>query len=194
MYGTLFTPLLFLAFAASVSFWFTVPRWNAATGATDFSDKSVAELHADETVYGDAFGKIREIEVARTGLAEKYNSVSEENRVRLGKVAPDAVDSVRLILDIENVARTHGLKLRSVSAGAEPARSGGRRAEEALYQPLLFSFSAVGPYEKFVPFLADLEASVRLADVAGVVFESKDASEYVYGISLRTYQLKAKSE
>lgn len=197
MNGKLFAPLLFLALAASVSYWFTLPRWNTATGATDFAEKSVSELKADETVYGDAFSKMREIELARTGLAEKYNAVSDENRARLGKIAPDAVDSVRLVLDIENVARTHGLKLRSVSAGAvEPtspsiARRGG---EDTPYRPILFSFSAVGPYEKFVPFLADLEASIRLADVAGVDFESKDSSDYVYGISLRTYKLKAPKE
>lgn len=196
MNGKLFTPLLFLILAFAVSYWFTLPRWNAVTGATNFADKSVAELQADEVTYGDAFSKMREIEVARTGLAEKYNAVSEENRARLGKIAPDSVDSVRLVLDIENVARTHKLKLRSVSAGAEPTAATGPRHSggASLYQPLLFSFNAVGPYENFVPFLADLEASVRLADIAGVTFESKDSSDYGYGISLRTYQLRSKTE
>ncbi|TSC84090.1 MAG: hypothetical protein G01um101417_359 [Parcubacteria group bacterium Gr01-1014_17] len=194
MYGKFFIPVLFLGLAASVTAWFTVPRWRDATGATEFSAKSISELKADEAVYGDAFSKMREIELARTGLASKYNAVSEENRTRLGKIAPDMVDSVRLVLDIENVARAHGLKLRSVSTGAAPASRGGRQGEEKTYEPLLFSFSAIGAYEKFMPFLADLEASIRLADIAGVDFESKDASDYVYGISLRTYKLTSASE
>ncbi|KKU58436.1 MAG: hypothetical protein UX81_C0022G0003 [Parcubacteria group bacterium GW2011_GWA2_47_12] len=191
MYGKLLIPILFLALATSVSAWFTKPLWNEVTGAADFSDKSIAELRADEVVYGDAFSKMREIELVRTGLAAKYNAVSEENRTRLKKVAPDTIDSVRLILDIENVARTHGLKLRSVSASAASVLSGGRRAEENGYEPILFSFSAIGSYEKFVPFLADLERSVRLSDIAGVDFESKDFADYIYGITLRTYKLKS---
>ncbi|OHA19487.1 MAG: hypothetical protein A3C08_02085 [Candidatus Taylorbacteria bacterium RIFCSPHIGHO2_02_FULL_47_18] len=190
MYGKLLIPILFLALSASVSAWFTKPLWNEVTGAAEFSDKSIAELRADEVVYGDAFSKMREIELARTGLAAKYNAVSEENRVRLQKVAPDTIDSVRLILDIENVARTHGLKLRSVSASASASPSGGRRAEENGYEPVLFSFSALGAYDKFVPFLADLERSVRLSDIVGVDFESKNSSDYVYGITLRTYKLR----
>lgn len=194
MNGKFFIPILFLALAAGVSYWFTVPRWRNATGATEFAEKSIAELREDEAVYGDAFSKMREIELARTGLASKYNAVSEENRTRLGKIAPDIVDSVRLVLDIENVARAHGLKLRSVSSGTVPVSSGGRQTEAKAYQPLLFSFSALGPYEKFMPFLADLEASIRLADIAGVEFESKDAADYTYSISLRTYKLKGESE
>lgn len=194
MNGKFFIPLLFLGLAAGVSYWFTMPRWRTATGATEFAAKSIMELKADEAVYTDAFSKMREIELARTGLASKYNAVSEENRTRLGKIAPDMVDSVRLVLDIENVARAHGLKLRSVSSGTASVSSGGRQTEAKAYQPLLFSFSALGPYEKFMPFLADLEASIRLADIAGVDFESKDASDYVYGISLRTYKLADKTE
>ncbi|MDP3661440.1 MAG: hypothetical protein Q8R17_01115 [bacterium] len=191
MYGKFLIPVLFLGLAASVTAWFTVPRWRDATGATEFAAKSVVELKADEAVYGDAFSKMREIELARTGLASKYNAVSEESRTRLGKIAPDMVDSVRLVLDIENVARKHGLKLRSVSNSAVSSSVGGRQTSERAYEPLLFSFSAIGQYEKFMPFLADLEASIRLADIAGVDFESKDASDYVYGISLRTYKLKS---
>ena len=182
-------PLLFLALAASVTIWFTVPLWNGVAGAAEFADKSIAELKADEAVYADAFAKMREIELARTGLASKYNAVSEADRGRLLKVAPDAADTVRLVLDLENVARAHGLKLRSVTAGGAPSPTSGPRQEELAYEPVLFSFSAVGAYEKFMPFLADLEASVRLVDIASVEFESKDAADYVYGVSLRTYQL-----
>ncbi len=193
MYGKVFIPILFLALAFASSWWFTMPLWNEPTGAQEFADKSISELRADEVVYADAFAKMREIEIARTGLASKYNAVSDENRARLGKVAPDAVDSVRLVLDLENVARKHGLKLRSVAASDVSSGAGGR-GESSAYEPLLFSFSAVGAYEKFMPFIADLEASVRLVDIAGVDFESKDASEYVYGISLRAYQLAEQEE
>ncbi len=195
MHGTFFIPVFFFALAASLTAWFTVPRWNGPTGASDFMRKSIAELKADEAVYRDAFSKMREIELTRTGLAARYNTVSEKDRVRLGKLLPDTIDSVRLILDIENVARMHGLKLRSVSASVESSSAGGsRQTAEQIYQPTTFSFNAIGPYENFVPFLSDLEASVRLSDVTGANFESKDSAEYVYGITLRTYILSENKE
>lgn len=190
MYRSFLIPVSLLALAVALSFWFTLPRWRDATGAVEFSHKSIAELRADEAVYADAFGKMREIELARTGLAAKYNTVSEADRVRLEKLLPTHSDSVRVVLDIENVARAHGLKLRSVSTGA-PLPRVGRRAEEEAYQPIAFSVSALGAYENFVPFLADLEASVRLADITSVDFESKKSGDYVYGVSFRAYQLYA---
>lgn len=188
MYRSFLIPVSLLALAAALSFWFTLPRWRDATGAVEFSLKSVAELRADETLYADAFNKMREIELARTGLAAKYNAVTEEDRTRLEKLLPGHSDSVRVVLDIENIARAHSLKLRSVSAGA-PSPGVGRRAEEDLYQPIAFAVSALGAYERFVPFLGDVEASVRLADITSVDFESKKSGDYVYGVSFRAYQL-----
>lgn len=191
MYRSFLIPVFLLALAAALSFLFTLPRWRNATGAMEFADRSISELRADEAVYTDAFNKMREIELARTGLAAKYNAVSEANRAQLEKLLPTHSDSVRVVLDIENVARAHGLKLRSVSAGV-PTPGVGRHAEDEAYQPIAFAVSALGAYEKFVPFLADLEASVRLADISGVDFESKKSGDYIYGVSFRAYQLRSK--
>jgi hypothetical protein len=187
MRGNFLIPLASLALAVALTLLFTLPRWNGASGAPAFAAMSVTELKRERAVYQEAFDKMREIELARTGLAAKYNKVSEEDRERLLTVVGDHPDSVRMVLDIENRARARGLKLRSVSASAE---TGGAREHESDAEPILFSFSAVGPYTAFVPFLADLEASVRLADIESVDFESKKEGEYVYSVSLSFYQLK----
>jgi len=154
----------------------------------EFLGKSVTELRADEQIYQDAFDKMREIELARSGLAAKYNSVREESRARLEKFLPSHADSVRIVLDLENMARTHKLKLRTVSV-TPPSNTSGARPIKKNYEALTASVSVVGDYEKFVPFLSDLEESVRLSDITGVSFESKNEKEYVYGINLQTYQL-----
>jgi Tfp pilus assembly protein PilO len=192
MNNSFLIPTFLIALSAALTWIFTVPSWKNPTGAFEFSAKSVAELRADEQVYQDAFDKMREIELARSGLAAKYNAVKEEDRTRLEKFLPAHADSVRIVLDLENMARTHGLKLRNVSV-TPPVDKIGARASEENYQLLTASISAIGDYEKFVPFLADLEESIRLSDITGVSFESKDAKEYVYGITLRTYQLSPES-
>lgn len=195
MYNSFLIPTLLLALSLSLTFLFTVPRWRTPTGAAEFAQKSVTELRADEAVYADAFNKMREIELARSGLAAKYNAIKEEDRTRLLKLLPAHADSVRIVLDLENVARTHGMKLRSVNMSAPaPTTVGGARAASEPYEVLAAALVAVGPYEKFVPFLADLEASIRLADVTGVEFESKEKNEYAYGITVRTYQSAKETE
>ena len=123
---------------------------------------------------------------------------------RLNKFLPDNIDNVRLIIDMNNIGKFHGMAMRgvSVAGGAEagrpstsPPASGGSDAEsgESLLKAdsVVISFSVSASYEAFKEFLADLSSSLRLLDVASVSMATGETKNlYTFNLGLKTYWLK----
>jgi len=185
-------------------FGYTNPLWHGDSYAQSFEDKSVKELQFDVMRYEEALNKAREIEEIRNGLLTKYNSISEEDRKRIMKFLPDHIDSVRLIIDINNIAGAYGMSLNGIKLSDPVGVNEPRRDEIGLldissrkeYQAKILDFVVSGPYENFIAFLKDAEKSLRLVDILSLSISadskessSSGASDYEYTVSLRTYYL-----
>jgi Tfp pilus assembly protein PilO len=124
--------------------------------------------------YAEGLSKAREVAQLRTALIQKYNILPQENVARLHKLLPDHVDNVRLILDIDGIAKRNNLTIGSVSARKETEKSDAQRGsigiqsaeqEQQRYKSVVLEFSVVSTYAEFVNFMRELEQSLRIVDL-----------------------------
>lgn len=189
---------IFLIIAsAGIFFGYIRPTYGAVTGNTELEARSINELKEERGRYIDALNKTKEIEQARTGLLERYNRIPTKERERLEKLLPDHIDSVRLIIDINNIAAQYGMALKNINlaqtdSATTPANSYAIGPTEDRFKAVQLKFSITGSYEDFRSFVRDLERSLRMVDIEAISFgASKD--EYDYAITISTYRLNVKS-
>ncbi len=208
--------IIFILAALGLTFGYTNPTYRGASGSTDVSKKSVTELIEERTQYTAALQKTREIEEVRNGLLTKYNLISEADRANLGKMIPDNIDSVRLIIDINNIATAYNMSLRDIDISDAKIPAARKDNPGSLLTPTGYSyinlgFSVTGTYASVLSFLSDLEKDLRLSDIASLsLVPSGDVSQtgqggsgsktkvvktdpqYKMEISLKTYYLISK--
>ena len=180
-----------------VFFGYVSPTYRAVTGNVELSERSISELKEEQSRYIDALNKTKEIEQARTGLLEEYARIPADGRERIEKLLPDHIDSVRLIIDVNNMAAQYGMKLKNISptqsdSATAPAASLTLGPAQERFKSVGLKFSVDGSYDNFRSFIRDLEQSLRLVDIETISFSSReDLYEYVVAVS--TYRLSADS-
>lgn len=187
---------IFILGAIGLFFGYVNPVYRAETGSTEVAKKSIKELRQERAQYLDALGKTREIELARTGLLTRYNAIAEEDREKLRKLVPDHIDSVRLILELTNLAEQHRMTLRNFHLMAKDVGAGDLAAQvigptETRFKAVTLSFSTTATYENFREFVKNLEESLRVVDISDVSVRAESGEEYEYGVTIRTYHLGA---
>lgn len=205
--------IIFILAGLVLTFSYTNPTYRGMSGNPDISKKSVVELIDEKTKYEAAIQKTKEIEEVRNGLQTKYNLITNIDKQRLDKMIPSNIDSVRLIIDVNNVASAYGMSLRDISISDAPASTARKDApvlgtQSGTYSYENLSFSLTGSYDNLVSFLFDLEKNLRISDVTSLSLdpadkESASASDsktkntktdpqYKMKITLKTYFLGSK--
>ena len=187
----LLTPIILFAATLGLFFGFLSPQYQALLAkSSDLAQKNSALTNS--RMIGDV----------REALRQKYNAISPDDAAKLKKMLPDAVDNVRLILDLDSMAATHGMGIRNVkvgnSTGSASSDASGTAAPASGSQDgnawgsMQLSFSVSGTYPNFIAFLRDIETSLRIVDVTalGVSTASGKDGFYDYDITLRTYWLR----
>ncbi|MSU56080.1 MAG: hypothetical protein EXS51_02100 [Candidatus Taylorbacteria bacterium] len=177
----------------AIFFGYINPTYGAMTGNAELGKRSIAELEEEYTRYSDALLKTREIEEVRKGLLTRYNAIPLEDRERLEKLLPDHIDSVRLIIDVNNIASQYGMTLKNISltnSATEQTNTSSPALgpQEELTKAVGLRFGIKGTYDNFRAFLHDLEQSLRIVDIKTISFGSV-AEEYEYAVTLSTYKL-----
>lgn len=182
-----FTPLILIAVSIALFFMATDPIY-----------KQVQDLQAQKSEYDDVLTKSQELLAKRSDLQKKYTAFSPSDVERLRKLIPDAVDNVRLIIDMDEIAKRYGLTLKGVNLDDSKGKNGASdpvttiTAGEPKYGTIGMGFSVSANYDTFLSFLRDLEQSLRLVDVTSVGLHagSSATSTYSFDVSLKTYWLK----
>lgn len=184
-----------LLIVASIGFFFGYvnPTYGALTQAAELHKRSIAELKEEEARYIDALNKTKEIEQARTGLLEEYARIPAEGKERLEKLLPDNIDSVRLIIDVNNIASQYEMTLKNISltestSSLNPTGQTAIGPSEERFKATGLKFSVAGSYDNFRSFIRDLEQSLRLVDIETVVFNAP-TEVYEYAVTVSTYRL-----
>lgn len=183
MFKTL-TPIILLIASIGLFFGFINPKY-----------MEIQAKRAKLAQYDEALGKSKDLANRRIELSEKYKSITDEDRVRLSKLLPNAVDNVRLILDINSIAALHGMKIRNtkINQGPSPAEKNNPLiVDERKYASIGLSFAVTSSYNDFINFLNDLEHSLRITDIVGLTIRPQKIGVYDFSIDLQTYWLKAK--
>jgi Tfp pilus assembly protein PilO len=179
-----------------IFFGYISPTYGGTSTSGVLKDKSVRELREEIANYDDALSKAHDIEERLSGLLSVYNSITSANKEKLLKLLPDHIDSVRLIIDINNIASRHGLTLQNITLADDTSKSskGPLGPSTEKYSKVTLRFGVSGSYESFRSFLEDVERNLRLVDVDTIGFASKwsegSKSEYDFGVVLATYRLE----
>ncbi len=181
------TPILLLIVAAIVFFYFTDPVLTDIDGLrAREAELEVALVNADKLL------KLQD------KLLADYRNISSEDEENLNRMLPDNIDNVRLIIDINNIAKNYGLTVKN------PAITGNKEEEEEKTKSVrggkeleadnsvVISFSVSTTYEILKVFLDDLAHSLRLVDIEdlSVTAGVERSSLGDYKVSLRTYWFK----
>jgi Tfp pilus assembly protein PilO len=165
--------------------------------ATVFKEAGLVKASNEE--YKTAIQNAEELIRVRDKVLNDYNGLSIDDRAKLDKIVPKSVDNIRLIIDLNNVAVRHGFALKgiTVSAGSTDTSAnsgftpeGGSEISTPVLEKVGVSFSLSAPYQQFISFLQDLEASLRILDVTSLSVTSSDNGVYDWKINLNTYWLK----
>ncbi len=169
--------------------------------------KEVQLLKMQANSYNQALDNSKTLENERDKLMSKYKTIDKTNLSKLQKLLPDNVDNIRLILEIEDLAKPYGMVLKDVKYNTTPteqptkgkAVQGGTpgKLENKNYGDWDLEFSVEGPYPKFLNFISELENNLRIVDVVSIQFSSDVASNrgpssenYKYSFKIKTYWLK----
>ncbi len=177
-------------------FLYISPTYTGDTGNSPSSAKTITELRSVVADYDRALLTMKQIEEVRGGLLKQFNDIAESDRTRIAKLLPDYIDSVRLILDLNNVASKYGMSLSNitiadgVAAKNTPTSARPIGPDNKKYDSMNVSFTLAGKYDSFVSFVKDVERSLRLVDIISVSFTAAADESYKYDVGVRTYRLK----
>lgn len=154
----------------------------------------VQELRGQVNQLNEAFSNAQQIQQARDELLSIFNAIPQEDVERLGKLLPNDVDNVKLILEINQLASQNGLGVRTIetqnmSAGAQQ-EAAVQAARQLPYGAAPLGLTLTGSYSAFRSFLTELDRSLRLSDVTSLSLESGGQDFNEYTIELQTYWLR----
>lgn len=170
---------------------------------TNPSYKEIGTLRIQQAAYNQALNNSQELLKVRNDLTNKYNNLPDVDRDHIQKLMPNTVDNIRLIIDIQNVALSHGMDPKDIKYDARAGASGTANQQAGTPQQLAaaqkdfgtfeLEFSVTGPYSNFLGFVSDLEQSLRLVDIESVTFQSADtgSANMKYVVRIKTYWLKS---
>lgn len=182
---------LLLLLGASIAVFTTkvLPQYNA-----------LATARAQVVSFQSNLDTATKLAASRESLITTYRSISKDDLDNLKILLPDSVNNIRLIIQIDALAKKNGLSvLKSIDYQVEQTVKDGTQNPmliAAPYGEFVLSFQTSGQYKNFLAFLADLEQNLRLVDVTAIGFDVPDPSAQQgtvgpsYKVTLKTYWLK----
>jgi hypothetical protein len=154
-----------------------------------------------------------QLETKRNELINSYSQFSLQDKASLEYLLPDAVDNVRLIVDMNSIARdkNRGIIISNIAiSGLDTELTSSKEKQnseeiknKARNQNILntldtqdklgvvtLSFTITSTYENFKSFMQDLEKSLRLVDIVALDITKGEQSLNSYSITLNTYWLR----
>lgn len=112
-------------------------------------------------------------------LKSQYKAFPVDADKKLNVLLPDSIDPLKLVIDVNNVAKRHGLEIISpaVARDAENPKSTVRFAKYTL------KFKVTSTYPVFYELLADIQKSLALRDFSGVSFTAAPGPETASTVS-----------
>lgn len=154
--------------------------------------QSAQELKAQEQELASALTNARELQAARDELLQRFNSFTTNDITRLETLLPNNIDNVKLIIELDALARRYGLRIENIDTIEQNLSQEEEQARQALpYESIDLAIGVEGTYERFVEFIEQVERSLRLIDVQNISFRALETgNNYKYDMTVRTYWLK----
>jgi hypothetical protein len=181
-------PLLFLIASIGLYFSYISPSLVTLGQATDLKDR----LESAVAKYNELFDR-------RESLRDSYAAIPVADEQNLHRILPDEIDPVRIIIDIDRLARSPGINLQVSSFELPRAQvtQSARGGEEEKNQLMTWVMATTveGSYASFKTFLATLERSLTIFDVTQIEIEKIEAAATTdrgqrYKVTMHIYSLK----
>lgn len=173
--------ILFLVAAVLITFFLTVPQFTCTKPNCSYN--GITTLKANRGSYGSALISAANLESRRADLTERYNSVSPEDRQRLEALLPNNVDNIKLVLELETLARKYGLLIESPKLETQQTLTttdtqNNNRAANAVglaaalpYGTFTLDFTVRSTYENAKALVADMERNLRLIEPTAITIK-----------------------
>ncbi|HEY1041158.1 MAG TPA: hypothetical protein VGE63_00325 [Candidatus Paceibacterota bacterium] len=159
----------------------------------------IALLKEQKTVISAAGETAKSLQASWGDLVNRYNAVSDTDKERLELMTPSFVDNVKLMIEIEELAKKHKLSLKDIDIDKDKeTQSGSVQDVSNAEKSIGIKFKVTGKYQDFLGFLAELEYSLRVVDVKSLSFRpergtvkdlKKPIDYYSYDVEVTTYWL-----
>ena len=177
-----FVNFILLGAAFALAFFWIRPEWRDA-----------ASLRTEAKSFQETLDNLQKIQGIRDKLLQDYNSVDPDERQRLAKILPFSVNEGEIMVMFEDLIRSNGLFLKTISFEGE-SRSAVLGEQKEPFNSSLIKIEFTGSYEAFKNFLKNLEESLLIADVENISFGAGDeikgqqgAVVYIFNIAVKTY-------
>lgn len=181
-----FLPIIFIIVAIGLFFFQINPTYS-----------EIKTLRAESAQYDEALEIASQLKELRATLAQNLAKFSPMDLEKLDKFLPQRLDTVRIILDVDGIAKKYNLQVKDIKTAdnsQKQAIAGGTGTPNP-YNTVSMSFKFNGTYSQAVLFLKDLEQSLRLLDSFTVAIMPADPNkdgkpqfgQYEFGVTLNTY-------
>lgn len=201
-------PIILIGISVAVFFVYSNPIYNDMGG-----------LRTQIESYDKALSNSKVLKNEIDKLTTKFNSIDKDDLEKIQKLLPENIDNIRLILEIEDIAKPYGMALKNIkynptSKDVPTAEGEIQRNEEDLAAPKDYGiwdleFSTSGTYNNFLNFTRDLQGNLRIVDISSIQFASDTTTattsgssgsggasvspspeSYDYSFKIKTYWLK----
>ena len=143
--------------------------------------------------YNETINTAKKVRISIDKTLGDYNGISQDNVDRINKMVPSGAESMKLVVQIDEMMRKNGLILASIDSkdvvdkksASSAQKNGGRTAETVS-----LSMKAHGSYESFRSFIKELEKSLRLIDVISVKISPVGQDDYSFSMEAVSYWRK----
>jgi len=154
-----------------------------------YTDLKLLRVQAKE--YDEALKIATELEQLRTELAKTVESFSDEDMARLDHFLPRRLDTVRIILDVDAIAKTNSIILENLDvddSNATPPAQGNVPGYIGLNSVGL-GFNFTSTYPQAIRFIQELEKSLRLLEVSSlsVAPVANSSGVYEFDMAINTF-------
>lgn len=165
------TPLLFVLISIGLISTYIYPGIEA-----------IRVLEEQESLVNTAFEKSKSLASKLEELLGLEASLRAEDLGRLGTLLPTRLDTVRHIVEVDDIARRNHISIQSF--GLPGTKSGGKQSEVAVENAdtaaavtsAVLTVSCTGTYEDFRMFLEELETSLSLFDIVALSIDEASLS------------------
>ncbi len=180
------TPFIIIAISIAVYFVYISPTID-----------SVKLFRLQKSEQSNVLLKTREVAAKRDAILVDYNNISASDIDKLNKIVPDTFNPVLFANDISGIASAYGLVMKDFKVNepkTEIRDAIVNRPKGETYKTTVVTLRLQGQYSQFIKFLANLDLSLRLVDVASlsikpIGLQNSSSSSLEYLLEMNTYSL-----
>ncbi len=180
------TPIFSIIIALLIFFFFAQPKF--------------AEINATQNEslqYQNAAAKAQELNAELSAKLTEKRAYPVEALEKLDALVPESIDEIKILNDLNEIAKSHNMLFGNVSVSAADEFSNSEGVGEITAQTVNYadlittdiSFSLIGSYEQFKAFLNDIEQSLVMLEVLNISFSTGESALQQYEISARVFSL-----